>query len=342
MTNQSIHVEYHPGLGSLEKLLRNVRRPGDFCVHGTIEAPMPKLEVDGVGVISFPVPEAQVHQLIERAVRAPYGRGEETIVDPAVRKVWQLEPAKVRLSGKSWEGSFQRIVSQVAAGLGCKAAMVSAELYKMLVYDAGAFFVAHRDTEKIESMFGTLVLVLPSAHRGGELLIRHAGREATVDLSAADVSELAFAAFYADCEHEVRPIVEGNRVCLIYNLVQPRDRKAGKSSLTAPFYGAEVAAAAKCIADAMEAPDAPAKIVWLLEHQYTPQGLSFASLKNADAARAKVLSQAAAQAGCAMHLGIIHIEEYGPAQPTYNGGYGHGRRSRWAMRDCLNVLSPGS
>src|SRR6266498_4423117 len=80
-------------------------------------------------------------------------------------------------------------------------------------------------------MFGTLVLGLPSAQRGGELVIRHAGRQAIVDLSSAEVSELAFAAFYADCEHEVRPIAEGNRVCLIYNLVQRRARKASVSHI---------------------------------------------------------------------------------------------------------------
>lgn len=333
MAGPSIQVEYHQGLEPLEKVLSKVRRSGDFFVQGRVEVPIPKLEVDGIGVVSFPVPETQIRQLIEQAERAPYGRGEETILDTSVRKVWQLPPDKVRLGGKSWAGSFQSIMGQAAAGLGCAESAVSAEFYKLLVYDQGSFFKAHRDTEKADGMFGTLVVVLPSAHRGGELVVRHAGREVMVDLSVAEPSELAFAAFYADCEHEVRPMVEGNRVCLIYNLVQRRERKAAGSSLTAPLYDAEVAAAAKCIAEAMDAPEAPTKIVWLLEHQYSPASLSFAGLKNADAARAKVLSQAATQAGCAVHLGIVHIEEYGPAEPTYGGGYGHGRRSRWRSYD---------
>lgn len=63
-------------------------------------------------------------------------------------------------------------------------------------------------------MFGTLVVVLPSAHRGGELVMRHAGREVVAELSGEEFSELKFAAFYADCEHEVRPVTEGHRVCL--------------------------------------------------------------------------------------------------------------------------------
>lgn len=72
---------------------------------------------------------------------------------------------------------------------------------------------------------------------------------------------------------------------------------------------------------------APLKIAWLLEHQYSPAGLSFTALKNADAARAKVLSQAALRAGCAVHLGIVHIEEYGSADPSYDEYFD--RRSPW-------------
>lgn len=327
MAKQPIHVEYHHGLQPLENVLSRVRRPGDFFAQGRIEVPMPKLEVDGVGVVSFPIVDLQVRQIIEQAERAPYGRGEKTILDTSVRKVWQLAPSKIHLSGRSWEGSFRSIVDQVADGLGCEKDNVSAELYKLLVYDPSAFFAPHRDTEKVGGMFGTLVVALPSAHRGGELVVRHSGREVTLDLSTAEVSELAWAAFYADCEHEVRPITQGYRTCLIYNLMQ---RRSGKTtSLSAPLYDTEVAAAAQCIAQAMDAPGAPVKIVWLLEHQYSPDGLSFAGLKNADAARVKVLAQAAVQAGCTAHLGIVHIEESGSAQPNYDSGYGYGRHSRW-------------
>jgi hypothetical protein len=83
----------------------------------------------------------------------------------------------MRLSGTAWEETFKTILAQVAKGLGCQNANISAELYKLLLYDAGGFFVSHRDTEKTEGMFGTLVIVLPSLHSGGEIVVRHAGRE---------------------------------------------------------------------------------------------------------------------------------------------------------------------
>ena len=323
MADDSIRIEYNQDLKPLEALLSGVERAGDFFVSGAVEIPMPRVEVDGVGVLSFPVPPAQIAALIRQAVRAPYGRGAETILDEAVRRVWQLPPEKVRLGGKSWAASFEGILQRVIAGLGCEGMAVSAEFYKMLVYDAGGFFLAHRDTEKTGGMFGTLVVVLPSAHRGGALAIRHAGREVVVEMDSAEVSEAGFAAFYADCEHEVRPIAEGHRVCLVYNLIQQRGGKGRAGSLCAPDYEKQVAAAAKLLEKNLSASGAPVKIAWLLEHQYSPEGLSFAGLKSADAARVQVLAQAAERADCAAHLGIVHIEESGAAEENY-GGYGGG------------------
>jgi len=318
MGDDSIQIEYNQDLQALESLLSEVNRPGDFFVSGMREVPMPKVTVDGVGVLSFPVPPAQIEMLIGQATRAPYGRGEETILDEAVRKVWQLPPEKVQIGGKSWATNFAGILEQVAAGLGCDGMAVSAELYKLLIYDTGGFFLVHRDTEKAEGMFGTLVMSLPSAHAGGELLIRHAGREARVDLSRAEFSELAFVAFFADCEHEVRPITQGNRVCLVYNLILNREGKSQGKSISAPDYEAQISTAASLLKEKLHEPDAPTKVVWLLEHHYSPDGLSFAGLKSADAARANVLSAAAKRAGCAAHLCLVHIEESGIAQELYH------------------------
>ena len=72
-------------------------------------------------------------------------------------------------------------MARVAEGLGV-AEPITAELYKLLVYDQGSFFVSHRDTEKAPGMFATLVLVLPSMATGGELVMRHKGREVRLDL----------------------------------------------------------------------------------------------------------------------------------------------------------------
>jgi hypothetical protein len=161
------------------------------------------------------------------------------------------------------------------------------------------------------------------------LIIRHGPREVSVNLSSPDVSELTFAAFYADCEHEVRPITHGSRVCLTYNLSLAETGKKKQTALTAPLHEREVAAAAEILGAAFRKDGALTKLAWLLEHQYSAAGLSFAALKGQDAARVQVLSQAAERAGCARCLGVVHIEETGPAEPHFDM-YGYdGRRFGW-------------
>ena len=76
---------------------------------------------------------------------------------------------------------------------------------------------------------------------------------------------------------------------------------------------------------------APEKLIYLLEHAYTPAELGFDTLKNADAAAADVLVAAAQQAGCEIYLALVSIEESGSAEHAYYGG--RGRRRSWDDED---------
>ncbi|HEY4302346.1 MAG TPA: 2OG-Fe(II) oxygenase [Candidatus Didemnitutus sp.] len=325
-SGKDIQITYNESLQPLADLLGSTKRPGDHYSAGAFETPMPALAVEGVGAVSFPVPPAQARALIAAAAeRAPYGRGDRTLVDENVRKVWQVVPGKLSLRGKGWERSQPALVAKVAADLGCDSAKVSAEFYKLLIYDEGGFFAAHRDTEKSPGMFGTLVVTLPSAHEGGDLIIRHAGRETIVSLRNDDPGEIRYAAFYADCEHEVQPVTRGHRVCLVYNLVHT----ALPRSPVPPDHRPAVEVAAKILNAWAGGDDEPHKLVYLLEHHYTQAALSFAALKGGDAARARVLKEAAARSGCALHIGIVHIEESGWAEYTGNGDDNSSRRHYW-------------
>src|SRR5438270_6690320 len=197
--------------------LSSVERPGDFCVGGRREIFMPAIDVDGAGRIAFPLLPEQAERLVAVAEAAPYGRGEDTVVDRDVRRTWQLDSSRVRIGGRHWDKTLAELVADAALGLGVSEP-VAADFYKLLVYDAGSFFVGHRDTEKVPGMFATMVLVLPSTYSGGELIITHLGRKMVLDTRPEEPSEIGFAAFYADCVHEVRPIIAGCRLTLVYNL----------------------------------------------------------------------------------------------------------------------------
>ncbi len=310
----------------LASLLSTVRRPGDFFAAGAIELLAPSLEVEGVGPVASPLLPEQAKRIIGVAESAPYGRGEQTVVDPAVRRCWQIGPDRVRLGGRRWATTLDRIVARVTEDLGISDP-VTAEFYKLLVYEPGSFFVGHRDTEKAPGMFATLLVVLPSTFEGGELLVRHQGREARLALRCDEPAEAAFAAFYADCVHEVLPITAGYRLTLAYNLV-----RVGKGRPPKPPDYAEqqdsIAALLQSWRDSKTQPDAdlPEKLVYLLDHAYTPAELGFPALKGADAAAAGVLTAAARQAHCDLHLALLTVEESGAAE--YADNY-RPRRGRW-------------
>ena len=136
--------------------------------------------------------------------------GQTILHEPERRRTWQIGADRVRMEGKHWPRTIEAILARVAHGLGV-GEPIEAALYKLLVYDEGSFFVSHRDTEKVPGMFATLVVALPSTSAGGELVVRHKGREVRLDLRCEDPSEAAFAAFYADCVHEVLPVTAGCR-----------------------------------------------------------------------------------------------------------------------------------
>jgi len=311
------------------KVLEHVHRPGDFFVSGTADLRTPSLRVDNVGPVALPLLPAQAAQLAAVAEPAPYGRGEQTLVDPSVRCSWQITPQQVHLGGRGWSATLDAILARVPEGLGVEPP-VSAELHKLLLYEAGGFFVGHRDTEKAPGMFATLVIVLPSDFAGGELIIRHKSREVRLDLHRDDPAEIGFAAFYADCVHEVQPVTEGNRLTLVYNLLRP-----GRGKLPEPpGYDREQARLISLLqhwskAKDQEAEETPDKLIHILEHAYTQAELDFAALKGIDAAVAGVLAAAAGQAQCDLHLALLTVEESGIAEYA-DRPY---RRGRWDDED---------
>ncbi len=300
-------IEYGDRHERLESLLQSIDRPGNYCVGGRLFLPMPRVLVDRVGALSFPVPPSQIEALIEAAERAPHGKGTRTLVDTSVRDCWQIDARNVRLAGRAWPDSLAKVMGTVAEGLGLPAERLGAELYKLLVYRQGGFFAEHRDTEKVPGMVATLSVSLPTAGAGGEIVVRHGGRETTFDLTASEPSELSFAAFYADCLHEVLPVTEGHRVSLVFNLVVD----SAKGDLGAPDYTNLATPVSERLAEWRDEGGEADKIVWLLDHEYSEDGLSFATLKNTDAAVARVLLEAAERADCELYAAVLRIEEYG-------------------------------
>lgn len=93
-------------------------------------------------------------------------------------------------------------------------------LISIQIYSApSGKFKKHVDTPRATDQMGSLVICLPSPHKGGALVARHGKQEMTFDWSdLSQEGDIQWAALFSDCEHEVLEVTAGHRVTLTYNL----------------------------------------------------------------------------------------------------------------------------
>ncbi|KAI0697216.1 hypothetical protein C8T65DRAFT_582830 [Cerioporus squamosus] len=152
---------------------------------------------------------------------ASFGRNQETVLDESYRKAGKMDVDKFSLV---FDADRSGLIDVVKTGLLIgkeEKKEVRVELYKLNVYGKDAFFKAHKDTPRGADMFGSLVVVFPTPHEGGSLILRHEDKEWTFDaaqLLASSTKRIAYVAFFSDVEHEVTRVLSGHRVTITYNL----------------------------------------------------------------------------------------------------------------------------
>ncbi|TFK45640.1 hypothetical protein OE88DRAFT_1715329 [Heliocybe sulcata] len=155
--------------------------------------------------------EDEVKALADACSPATFGLENEDVLDESYRKAGALDATEfgINYHPLEHENLIKAIRSSLLVGHDAQKP-IRMELYKL------------NDTPRADNMFGSLVVVYPTAHEGGALILRHKGKEWQFDsgkiLAAQDEPRLAYAAFYGDVEHEVAPVKSGYRVTLTYNL----------------------------------------------------------------------------------------------------------------------------
>ncbi len=307
----------------LLEVLASLDEASQFCTSGSLASILPGLEVQGVGEVGLPIGPAAARQLIQQAAPAPYGRGEETIVDLEVRRVWQIEPKHCAIHNPNWDTFISDIVETVKQEFGIDK-RVTWDLYKLLIYEKGSFFAPHRDSEKVDGMFATLLVCLPSRHQGGTLVVSHDGESQAIDFGGkAGAFNIQYAAFYTDCQHEIKPVTSGYRVCFVYNLTVARR----KQQPSAPVHGSKVEQVASLLST-LFADTSRDKIAIPLAHEYSQAGLSRDLLKGTDRSCVEVLVRAADQLGYQLHLALLTHHQMGAVEDDWDYG------GRWTSSDA--------
>ncbi|KAF9466908.1 hypothetical protein BDZ94DRAFT_1233453 [Collybia nuda] len=191
-----------------------------LCI-GTIMLPLEHMDVfyKDVGSVSQQS-ENDLKLLAKACDPTTFGTEQRDIFDESYRKAGEMDIANFSVKFDLGEA---RLIERL------RSKHIRVELYKLNVNGKNSFFKAHKDTRRNETIFGSLVVVYPTRHEGGALLLRHGGNEWTFDSTEAvrnyDGPAIAYIVFYSDVEHEVTIVQSGYRVTLTYNLYFKGDHR---------------------------------------------------------------------------------------------------------------------
>ncbi|GKZ37662.1 hypothetical protein AbraIFM66950_009311 [Aspergillus brasiliensis] len=211
----------------LKVTLETIQSSASFLTgRDSVGLAMPGLDVPGVGNIRLPISADDAKAITQCCDRS-------RSADESVRRTWQLDPGQFSLQNPNWQQQISALVVQAMARLGLTAHSdeVTAELYKLLINEEGAFFRQHHDSEKADGMFATLVVYLPSKYDGGDLVASHRGSKIVRRTAPYSMFSSSWFAWYADVSPKVEPVTSGYRVALVYNLIHRPSVGIGVSSV---------------------------------------------------------------------------------------------------------------
>ncbi len=79
----------HQVMADVATSLNDLPPRGTFAAAGTLPRVVfsgrPKIGVEGIGMLTFPLSTRQAQAIISRSAMAPFGHGDKTVIDPSVR-----------------------------------------------------------------------------------------------------------------------------------------------------------------------------------------------------------------------------------------------------------------
>jgi hypothetical protein len=126
-----------------------------------------------------------LYKIKKHATQAPFGKGDETVVDTSVRNALEIPASEFDLEVID---SIPNAIRDKVNRLAPKKGEFDIHFYKMHVYHKGGFFASHSDTLHAKNHMATLVVCLPMKHSGGQLTVRNDQQCHVFDFSAKNPS----------------------------------------------------------------------------------------------------------------------------------------------------------
>lgn len=303
----------HKILDILEQLNNTESNDGIYYAEYSIDPKELDLRVniEDCGNILFPISNDMVAKMIAVTKPAQFGLKDKTLYDKTIRDTNEITADKINISYD--DTKFALILASIKHTLGLSEFInLKAHLHNILIYSKDQFFAKHQDTEKLDGMVATLVMVLPSPHIGGGLTIEHYGDKVKCRSENINNTDIKLIVFYSDCPHHVEKVIDGYRVVATYNLVSEpfscstpenisiiiRHKKPLKESILA------------AIAEQQYNKYTPISFIsYLLNNQYTKHNLSWDLLKGCDRLRVEAIKEVAKEAELDLALALIEMRE---------------------------------
>ncbi|KAH8811098.1 hypothetical protein F5884DRAFT_781170 [Xylogone sp. PMI_703] len=275
----------------LQWCLDDINSSGEFAAFRQYTVfPNPGLQIDGNITIPLPLLPRDAEAIKSVCREAPFGKGDQTLVDTSVRKTWELDHTQFQLVNPVWKPFLDTVVKHTSSSLGMLE--VSIQPHKLLLYEQGSFFKRHKDSEKTPGMVGTLVICLPSQHQGGDVHLSFGSKSQVFSTAPTSTFDLTALGWFSDVTHEIKELVSGYRLVLTYNLIQ-----TGSIKQSANFFKDQSQKLRQLLVKwQTKAPDID-RLLYPLEHQYSETSLSLRNLKGRDAAVCQCLLEVCSASG---------------------------------------------
>ncbi len=135
----------------------------------------------------------------------------------------------------------------------------------------------------------------------------HRREKITLDMREKSDEKINFAAFFADCQHEIMPVTSGYRLCLVYNLLHEDSTQGSPKSIPRKLSRDLL----KLLEQWKKDPSSPKKLVLELDHQYTEFNLSWNGLKGRDRETVNLFKEMQVMTEFKMELCIIKYHQKG-------------------------------
>ena len=292
-------------LQHIASILTKCHRDADIAQFYAEDAIAPadiNIEVAGLGPLTLPLNQETIKTLIRMSSKACFGLREQTLFDENVRNTQEITADKLSVTIN--QDCLTMMLSKMGHTLGlAENSVLVPHLHNMLLYGPGQFFERHQDSEKLANMAATLVIVLPSPHIGGDLIIEHGQKQHTFASENVDANTAKCIAFYADCQHQVAKIKQGYRVVLTYNLTleskevfQTTKANPKLKEAMQDYFG---------VAHEHE----PQKLIYCLDHSYSEHSLRWNMLKGTDRINATAICSVAKELGLIPYLALVEIHQ---------------------------------